>query len=170
MVDVRYPIGQYEPPAVFTPALLSKYIDEIEALPDLVRAAVSGMSVAQLTTSYRTGGWTVRQVVHHLADSHMNAYIRTKLTLTEDKPTVKPYVEDKWGELYDSRMAPVNLSLDLLEGLHKRWGILLRAMKPAEFERAFFHPELKREILLNYLVGMYAWHGKHHLAHIKLVK
>ncbi len=169
-MDHRYPIGTYNVPSEFTPTIIAKWIDEIEALPSQIRSAVSGMSEAQLDTSYREGGWTARQVVHHLPDSHMNAYIRTRLALTEDNPTVKPYIEKKWGDLFDARTAPVEPSVNMLEGLHTRWAILFRSMNDEDFTRTFYHPELDRSIRLDYLTGMYAWHGRHHLAHIQLVK
>lgn len=140
-------------------------IDVIAAAPLRMREAVAGLDAAQLDTPYREGGWTVRQVVHHVPDSHMNAYVRVKLALTEDEPTIKPYEEAAWAQLPDSRITPVEVSLALLEALHTRWVDLLRAMDGADFKRSFRHPE-HGAVTLDWLVGMYAWHSRHHVAHI----
>jgi hypothetical protein len=135
------------------------------ALPSLLRNAVAGLDDAQLDTPYRANGWTVRQVVHHLPDSHVNAYVRFKLTLTEDEPTIKPYDQARWAELPDGRTGPIAVSLGLVEGLHERWARVLQSLGPAEFARKLNHPELGA-LDLDFLTGMYAWHGKHHVAHI----
>lgn len=141
-------------------------IDAIAAAPAALRAAVAGMTDADLDTPYRPGGWTVRQVVHHLPDSHMNAYVRLKLALTEERPTIRPYDEARWAELPDSRDVPVEVSLALLEALHLRWVALLRALPPASFERTLIHPEWPEPMSLDRLVALYAWHGRHHVAHV----
>ncbi len=141
-------------------------IREIESTPGKLRAAVAGLSDEQLDSPYREGGWTVRQVVHHLPDSHMNAYVRFKLALTEDGPMIKPYIEDRWAELSDNQSTPLNVSLDLLGPLHARWGYLLRSMKEDDWKRGFRHPEYDKLVPLEKNLAIYAWHGKHHVAHI----
>ncbi|MBB3112552.1 hypothetical protein FHS18_004653 [Paenibacillus phyllosphaerae] len=166
MEDYRFPIGHFEQEGPITAGQRELWIKEIGQLPGKLRLAIEGLSEAQLDTPYRDGGWTVRQVVHHLADSHMNSFIRFKLALTEDKPTVKPYSEKRWAELADTATAPIELSLHLLEALHERWVHLLHAMSDADFERSFYHPESQRTIPLDYNLGTYAWHGNHHAAHI----
>ena len=164
-MDPRYPIGKFELPKEVTPALRHAAVDDIAATPAKVRAAVAGLSDAQLDTPYREGGWTVRQVVHHLVDSHMNAYVRWRLALTETQPTIKPYEESAWANLEDARSAPVEVSLRLLEPLHERWVRLLRSVKTEQYARTLFHPDhgVKN---LDWLLFLYAWHGKHHTAHI----
>jgi len=164
--QLKYPIGKFSRPAFISSADISKWIQEIESLPEQLRETVGGLSDAQLDTPYRPDGWTVRQVVHHLPDSHINSYIRFKLALTEDNPTVKPYMEERWAELPEAKTAPLKISLDLLEALHKRWVIALRNITSEQWKRTFFHPESKRENRLDETLAMYAWHGKHHLAHI----
>ncbi|HLI35068.1 MAG TPA: bacillithiol transferase BstA [Terriglobia bacterium] len=163
--DLRYPIGrrQFEGPATF--AQREHWITEIEEAPARLGAAVSGLSEAQLDTPYREGGWTVRQVVHHLADSHMNAYIRTRLALTENDPAIKTYNQERWAELADARTAPIDLSLNLFQGLHARWVLLLRSLGADDFARAVMHPERGR-MTLDQSLALYAWHGRHHVAHI----
>ncbi len=165
MSDLRYPIGRFAADADVTEEKRRRWIGEIANTPDTLRAAVHGLSAEQLDTPYRPGGWTVRQVVHHLPDSHLNAYVRFKLALTEREPTVKTYDEAAWAELADGRAAPVEVSLTLLESLHHRWILLLRSLTPADIARALSHPELGRVALETYL-QMYAWHGRHHVAHI----
>jgi len=164
-MDPRYPIGKFELPKDVTPGLRQVAIDEIAATPAKVRAAVAGLSDVQLDTPYREGGWTVRQVVHHLADSHMNAYIRLRFALTENQPTIKPYDENTWAHLDDARSAPVEVSLKLLEPLHERWVRLLRTVKTEEYARTLVHPDhgVKN---VDWLLFLYSWHGKHHTAHI----
>jgi uncharacterized damage-inducible protein DinB len=144
-------------------------IDQIEEAPSRLRAAVSGLSPEQLDTPYRPGGWTVRQLVHHVPDSHLNAYIRCKLALTEQEPAVKTYEEALWAELPDTRAVPIEVSLVLLENLHRRWVTLLRSLSAADFERTLRHPELG-VINLNQLLGMYSWHGRHHPAHVEALR
>ncbi|AHG89101.1 DinB-like domain protein [Gemmatirosa kalamazoonensis] len=165
--DLRYPIGRFTPPdaATATAATYARLIDEIERAPRELRAALEGLTDAQLDTPYRDGGWTVRQVAHHVPDSHLNAYVRFKLALTEDEPRIKPYEEAQWAELRDSRL-PIAPSLALLDALHVRWVTVLRAIPVEDFERrAYDHPETGR-VPLRAALGLYAWHGRHHTAHI----
>ena len=165
MPDLRYPIGKFTVEGDVTPDRVAAWIDDIAALPADLRRTVSPLTDGQLDTPYRPGGWTVRQVVHHLADSHMNSYIRFKLALTEDRPVIKAYDEKSWAELPGSR-EPVAASLDLLAGLHRRWVDLLRSLSWAQLQREFVHPESGASGLA-VMVGAYSWHGRHHLAHIQ---
>lgn len=165
MDALRYPVGQFHFPASVSATDLTRFLDQIEAAPARMRAAVSGLSDAQLDTPYRPGGWTVRQVVHHVPDSHMNSYVRFRLAVTEDSPTIKPYEEARWAELADARTLPVEPSLALLESLHARWVPLLRSLSAADWKRTFRHPELGLVSLENN-AALYAWHGRHHVAHI----
>lgn len=164
-MDPRYPIGNYVPPQDVTPALRRQAIDAIAETPPKLRAAIKGLSDAQLDTPYRQGGWTVRQVAHHVPDSHLNAYVRFRLALTEEQPTIKPYDEARWAELTDAKSAPVEVSLALLEPLHDRWVRLLRSMSATDFARTFTHPEHGLRTL-DWMLFLYAWHGRHHTAHI----
>ncbi len=166
-MDERYPIGKFTFDGEITTAVIKSWVKEIEDLPRLLRAEVKNMNIEQLDTPYRPGGWTVRQVVHHLADSHMNAYIRFKLALTEENPTIKPYEEGKWAELPDSKL-PINVSLDLLDALHKRLASLLNHLSPNDLKKTFIHPK-SGEVSIGRNIGLYAWHGQHHLAHITSV-
>jgi uncharacterized damage-inducible protein DinB len=159
--DLKYPIGKFDPNSSATKAEL---IGVISDLPENLKAAVSGLTEAQLDTPYRPGGWTVRQTVHHIADSHINSLCRFKLALTEDVPTIRPYYEDRWAELADSEM-PVEVSLKLIEGLHSRWASLLESMSDADFQKRLNHPETG-EWTLEKMLAMYAWHSQHHTAHI----
>ncbi|WP_409306010.1 YfiT family bacillithiol transferase [Peribacillus sp. SCS-155] len=161
---MKYPIGQFQIHGEITDSVTNDWINEIEDLPRLVRDAVKDLHHEQLDTPYREGGWTVRQVVHHLADSHMNAYVRFKLALTEEKPVIKPYYEERWAELPDYEL-PIDISLSLLEALHKRWTNLLRSLAPVEMKKTFVHPD-SGEVSVDKNIGIYAWHGRHHLAHI----
>lgn len=163
--DLRYPVGRFDVRAPVDAGRLPGWIAEIADVPARLRAAVEGLSAEQLDTPYRPGGWTVRQVVHHVPDSHMNAYARLKLALTEDEPTIKPYDEGRWAELEDSRSTPTEVSLALLESLHDRWVRVLRSLGPAEMARTLRHPEMG-VMRVDALVGLYAWHGRHHVAHI----
>lgn len=163
--DPRYPIGPFAPAEPAMPALRDAAIADIAALPSQLRAAVSGLTDAQLDTPYREGGWTVRQVVHHVADSHINGFIRVKLALTEHNPTIKPYDEKLWAELADTRL-PIDLSLSLIDALHARWAAVYSGMEPADFARTFFHPESGITFTLDRHARNYAWHGRHHVAHI----
>ena len=165
MPDPRYPIGRFEPPAAYTRELRERFIREIEQTPAELERAVSGLTDRQLEQSYREGGWTVRQVVHHVADSHMNAYIRFKLAVTEETPTIKPYHEARWAELEDAVHAEIAASLALIEGLHGRWVRFLRSLEEAQFDRKFHHPDIG-VVSLDWALALYAWHGRHHVAHI----
>ena len=166
MEDPRYPIGEFRYSGKLDPDSRARSIAEIGAAPGYLRAAVADLTPTQLDTRYREGGWTLRQVVHHVPDSHLNAYTRFKLALTEDEPTIKPYDEARWAELPDVLAAPVETSLTLLECLHRRWVLLLRQLTEADFSRRFKHPELGRSIELDEVLAMYAWHGRHHVAQI----
>ena len=164
-MDPRFPVGKFEPPTNVTPELRGTAIEEIASAPGKVRAALAGLNDAQLDTPYRDGGWTIRQVVHHIPDSHMNAYIRWRLALTETEPTIKPYAEAEWAMLEDAAHAPVEVSLRLLEAMHERWVRLLRSVKQEDFARTFRHPEHGIRTL-DWMLFLYAWHGRHHTAHI----
>jgi uncharacterized damage-inducible protein DinB len=164
-VDVlRYPVGRFAPPAAATPELRAEQIETLRQLPERLRAAVAGLSDAQLDMPYREGGWTLRQVVHHVADSHMNAYVRFKLAMTEDWPTIKPYDEAAWAGLADSKL-PIDASLALIGALHARWVALLESLAPEDFRKGYNHPEMGRQELATVL-AIYAWHSRHHTAHI----
>lgn len=164
--ELRYPIGRFTYAGPMAPADRSREIEEILRTPEELRAAVEELSAKQLDTPYREGGWTVRQVVHHVADSHLNAYVRFRLGLTEEAPAIQPFDEARWAELADARSAPVELSLALLESLHERWVLLLRSLAPADFQRTVRHPEWSEPLTLDKLVALYSWHGRHHTAHI----
>ena len=164
-MDLRFPIGPFKLEGNPTKDQIERAIDDIAEAPAKLRNAVEGLSAEQLETPYRPEGWTVRQVVHHVPDSHMNAYIRFKMALTEDEPTIKPYDEAGCAALDDSRLAPVDASLNLLESLHERWVTLLRLISPRDWTRSFRHPERGR-VTLNMNLALYAWHGRHHIAHI----
>lgn len=169
MTDPRYPIGKFEYPETVTPAHTQRWLEELADAPAKLRAAVDGLTPAQLETPYRDGGWTVRQVVHHVADSHLNAYARFRLALTEEEPTIKPYLEDRWADLPDAKTATTELSLALLDNLHARWVLLLESFEPESYSRTFRHPE-RGVMSLHKNLALYAWHGRHHVAHILLVK
>ena len=164
-MDNRYPIGKFTWSAGNTPDQRGAAIDDIAATPQNLRNAVAGLNDGQLDTPYREGGWTLRQVVHHVADSHMNSCIRFRLALTEHEPTIKPYDEAVWANLIDAKTAPVAPSLSLLEGLHHRWAVLLRSLSETDVQRKFVHPELGT-LTVDQYISLYAWHGKHHAAHI----
>ena len=168
MTDERYPIGTFamEDP---TSEKQRTWIKEIEETPDRVRKAIEGLTFEQLDTPYREGGWTVRQVVHHLADSHINSFVRFKLALTEDEPTICDYDEQRWAETIEATDAPVSASLDLLESLHKRWVFLLESLTANEFQRKFNHPA-RGLLTLDTNLQLYAWHGRHHVAHIEALR
>ncbi len=165
-MDLRYPIGPFEAPHEVTAERVAAWIAEIERLPGDLRDRVADLTDDQLDTPYRPGGWTVRQVIHHLADSHLNSYIRFKWALTEDRPTIKAYWEDRWAELADYRETPIAVSLDLLASLHLRWCALLRSLTQDDLRREFVHPD-SGPVSLGTSVANYAWHGRHHLAHIE---
>jgi len=162
---LRYPIGKYKGAEDLTVDLVSEQVQALADLPGLLRVSVKDLTDTQLDTPYRPGGWTVRQVVHHVADSHMNSYVRCRLALTEDNPVIKPYEEQLWAQLPDARQEPVDVSLVLLEALHHRWVALLKSLTPLEWKSTFLHPESGINSLLK-VVSFYAWHGRHHLAHI----
>jgi hypothetical protein len=166
MTDPRYPIGPYVAAESFTAETRREAISTIAALPAHLRAAVAGLEEEQLDTPYREGGWTARQVVHHVADSHLNAYCRHKLAWAEERPAIRPYDESVWATSDEARTAPVEVSLALLDALHRRWVAFLRGLPAEAFAREFFHPEAKRWMSLDWSVGMYAWHGRHHAAHV----
>jgi len=165
MTDPRYPVGRFEPGGSLTPEERATLLGQIEDAPAKLREAVAGLDQAQLDTPYREGGWTVRQVVHHVVDSHVNAYVRLRWALTEDAPTVKVYDEKDWARLPDASSAPIELSLNLLDALHARWLVLWRAMKEGDFARTWKHPE-SGTLTVDDLVRLYAWHGRHHVAPI----
>jgi hypothetical protein len=165
MPDLRYPIGPFVAPARVSASERAAFIDQVAACPAELRRAISGLSEVQLDTPYRPGGWTVRQVVHHVPDSHLNAYVRMKLALTEDDPTIRTYEEARWAELPEARTAPPELSLALLDALHARWTLLLRSLEPGQFARAYRHPEMGR-MSIDTALAMYAWHSRHHVAHV----
>lgn len=165
MSDPRYPIGKFHYEGPPSAEVREQLIGDIERTPAALRSAVQGLSVPQLDTAYRDGGWTVRQVVHHVPDSHLNAYVRFKLALTEDEPTIKPYAEDRWAELADTKTTPIEVSLTLLECVHDRWVRLLRAFTPTDWKRQFRHPELG-VVSLEKSLALYSWHGRHHVAHV----
>jgi uncharacterized damage-inducible protein DinB len=166
MTDPRYPIGKFERRDTLTPDERRQCIDTIAAVPQKMREAIRGLDDRKLDTPYRDGGWTVRQVVHHVPDSHMNAFIRLKLALTEDSPTIKPYEESQWAKLADATETPIETSLTLLETLHKRWDIVLRSLHDGDFRRTFRHPDHQGTLTLDWLLAMYSWHGRHHVAHV----
>ncbi len=166
--QLKYPVGRFR--RLSGPLSLDERvqcINEIEEAPAIVRSLVSALTNDQLEARYRPGGWTIRQVVHHIPDSHLNAYVRFKLATTEENPTIKPYDEAKWSELPDARSAPIGASLELLEALHKRWVPFLRSLSDADCRRTFFHPEMQSTVTLDQALIIYAWHGRHHAAHIR---
>ena len=167
--DPRFPIGKFSYSGALTPEQKQSFVDEIAQAPVKLRAAVKGLSDGQLDTPYRDGGWTVRQVTHHVPDSHMNAYIRFKLALTEDEPGIKAYEQQLWAELADTKETPIEISLTLLDALHDRWVRLLRSLNSRDWQRTFRHPELGL-VSLERNLALYAWHGKHHVAHVTALR
>jgi uncharacterized damage-inducible protein DinB len=163
--DLRYPIGKWNRQSSVDADGIAAMIEQVASAPAALAAAVKGLTDAQLDTRYREGGWTPRQIVHHVADSHMNAYVRFKLGMTEDNPTIKTYNEARWAETVDGKTAPIDVSLSLVEGVHKRWVQFLRSMDAKAFARTIVHPE-NGSMRLSDLLGMYSWHGRHHTAHI----
>jgi hypothetical protein len=164
--DLRYPIGPFRPPTTLTAEDRARWTDEVAAVPAALRSAVAGLDDGRLDTPYRPGGWTVRQLVHHVPDSHLNAYLRFKLALTEERPTIKPYDEAAWAELPDTAGTSPAVSLSLLDALHHRWVVLLRSMTAEQFGRMLVHPEHDRPRSLEWMLAAYAWHGRHHVAHV----
>jgi len=169
MTDPRFPIGRFAYTAPLTSQHKQQYLDDIEQTPALMRTAVAGLSDHQLNTPYRDGGWTVRQLIHHIPDSHVNAYVRFKLALTEDSPTIRPYMEDRWAELPEAKSAPIELSLALLDNLHARWMLMLRSLSEADWKRTFHHPD-NGLMTLEKTLALYGWHGRHHVAHITTLR
>ena len=169
MSDPRYPLGKFSFDGDLTAEQKKQYLNDIEQLPARFRAALQGLSEKQLDTPYRNGGWTVRQVTHHVPDSHMNAYVRFKLALTEDEPTIRPYMEDRWAELPEAKTAPVALSLALLDSLHQRWTLMLRNIADTGWKRNFRHPEMGL-MSLEKTLALYSWHGRHHTAHVTALR
>jgi len=165
MTDLRYPIGKFAYEGPPTPEQRQELLQHVEQAPGRLRTAVTGLSEQQLDTPYRPEGWTVRQVAHHVPDSHLNAYIRFKLALTEDEPTIKPYMENLWAELPEAKNAPIEVSLALLDALHQRWILMLREFGEPEWKRNFRHPDLG-PMSLEKTLALYSWHGRHHVAHI----
>jgi len=163
--SMKYPIGRLQIPDKYTDRNIKQWISTIEKFPQQLENLVEDFDDLQLDTPYRPEGWTVRQVIHHMADSHLNAYIRFKWTLTEDKPTIKVYHEDRWAILHDAKDADIDISLSLIESLHARWVYMLKNLTSDQLKRTFIHPE-KKEISIVQLIAMYAWHSEHHLAHI----
>lgn len=167
MTDSRYPTGKFEWKGPHSQEVRVAKLKILEETPQKFRAAMSGLNDLQLDTPYREGGWTVRQLIHHVPDSHLNAYCRTKLALTEENPVIKPYLQDKWAETIDFKLTPIETSLSMLENIHTRWLTILNSLKPEEFQRAFIHPEYPdAPRTIDWLVGLYSWHGPHHTAHI----
>ena len=165
---LRYPVGKFVPQESYSKPELDACIQRIESLPQKIQTLVTGLSAKQLDTTYRDGGWTARQVIHHLADSHMNAYIRFKWTLTEDTPTIKAYNEKLWAETPEVQLDP-QLSISILKALHLKWAALLKSLGAEDLKREYIHPETKKNNRLDRIVAMYAWHGEHHLGHLKIV-
>ncbi len=168
-MDLRYPIGQYEPKP-FSTGQKEEWLADIKFLPQAIEHALNNLDEAQLQTPYRDGGWTVHQLVHHVADSHINAYCRFKLGYTEEKATIRTYEEKLWAETADVKALPVNVSVTLLHALHLRWHTFLKSFSDEDFQRTIYHPEHKKEFTLWHLLGMYAWHGRHHTAHITALR
>jgi hypothetical protein len=164
--ELKYPIGKYQHPALVDLAIRKDWEQRIAALPYRLEAAVSHLDNSQLDTPYRPGGWTLRQLVHHIADSHQNAHCRIRMMLTEHQPIIKPYDQDAWVNLPYIQTLPLQASLDILRGLHARWAALLATLPIEDFQRIYVHPEYGKSYTLEYVTGMYAWHGDHHLAHI----
>lgn len=170
LTRLKYPNGPFERPKNIDEDLIQQFTATIESFPPKVRKETKGLSEEQLAWQYRPEGWNIRQVVNHCSDSHMNAVMRFKLALTEDNPTIKPYQEDLWAGLSDTREAPIEYALNLLDGLHARWAILLKSMKPEDFQKTFFHPEHQKTFDLGAHLALYAWHCEHHLEHIRQAK
>ncbi|MEQ9468668.1 MAG: putative metal-dependent hydrolase [Ekhidna sp.] len=164
---LKYPVGKYIAPAEIMDDTFNGWIGTLETFPEKLKKLVGNLSYDELELTYRPGGWNVKQVVHHLADSHMNSFIRFKLVLTEDNPTIKPYNEAAWARTPDADNEDINESIEILEGLHNRWVVLMKSLKPEDKKRTYFHPEHNKEFTLEWMLGLYDWHCRHHLAHIK---
>lgn len=170
LYNLRYPIGKFEAPSIYTSELLAKAIQTIESFPEKLKAEVAHLTQEQLETPYRHEGWTIRQVVHHYADSHMNCFIRLKWTMTENNPTIKFYYENLWSEGIDNKTMPIEPTLQFLEGLHYRLAFVMKNLNEIDLEKAYIHPEHNKEFQLKEMICLYAWHSKHHLAHITELK
>lgn len=168
--EQKYPIGKFQQPETFTREILESYISEINSFPDRLSREVDYLSEGQLNTPYRPDGWTVRQVVNHCSDSHMNGFIRLKLALTEEKPVIRPYLEAKWAELADSEKFSIEPALKILEGIHHRWVAVLKSLTKEQWQRKLIHPQGDKEMSIQEITGHYNWHGNHHLAHITSLK
>ena len=168
-MDLRYPIGKFDPSIIITSKERQVFIDQIAEAPAKLRAAVAGLNDEQLATPYRPEGWSVRQVVHHVPDSHINSYMRFKLAMTEDQPQIRTYHEERWAELEDARTGPLDISLNLLDWLHQRWVLFLRSLQEDDFKRSFQHPEWG-SVSIDMASAIYAWHGRHHVAHITALR
>lgn len=168
--QLKYPIGRFKKPENFSQKFLENCISIIENFPEKLKKEVENLTDNQLDTTYRENGWTIRQVIHHCADSHINSILRFKLALTEEKPTIKPYFEDRFAELADSKNFPIDASLQMLEGTHKRWTTLLKDLSEEDLQKTFIPPEHNKEFTLQENIGIYAWHCEHHLAHITSLK
>lgn len=169
MEHLKYPIGKFEFGKSYMASDNQKHISIIEEFPSELKKLVAQLTTDQLEKSYRPEGWTARQIIHHIADSHLNAYVRVKLALTEDKPVIKPYEQDLWANLPDGKKAPINSSLTLIEAIHQRWVYLLKTLTDADLQRKFIHPEQNREFKLDELLALYAWHGRQHFEHLKII-
>ena len=167
---LRFPIGPFKKPEIISKELLQQWISDIQSFHIRLKNEVQHLNDKQLDTPYRENGWTIRQVVHHCADSHMNSLIRFKLALTEEKPTIKPYFEERWAELADSKTMDISPSLKMIEGIHARWTVLLKSLNEEDLKRTFIHPEHGKEFRVDENIGIYAWHCNHHLAHITELK
>ena len=165
---LKYPTGKYKAPETIDNQTIKGWIQQVSALPTDLRTITVGLSDEVLLRTYRPGSWNIRQIIHHIGDSHANSYLRFKWALTEDRPLIKAYYEDRWAELSDSLEAPIDLSIDFIESLHKKWVYLLNHLTEDQWNRTFKHPETGRELTLKWNLGLYAWHGNHHLTHIKL--
>lgn len=169
MYKLSFPIGEFTAPEIITEEQIKNWIKDIESLPEQLIQVVSQLSSEQLGNQYRPSGWTGHQVVHHIADSHMNAFIRFNLTLTEETPAIRPYFQERWSELSYVKDTPIQLSVDLVKNLHARWTLLLSSLNTDDWKKEYLHPEYKYTIALEKVVGLYAWHGKHHVKHLELL-
>jgi hypothetical protein len=168
--QLKFPVGKFMKPEVIIPEQIKMWVQEIKDLPSLLSTELAGLTEEDYLRSYRPEGWNITQLVHHLADSHMNSFIRFKLSLTEDNPVIKPYLEAKWAEMPDDRLTEAEHSLDILKGLHHRWGFVLDQMSESDFQKGYIHPEKNRLVRLDEATALYAWHCRHHLAHIRIAK
>lgn len=170
MEELKYPIGRFKVPENYTQQNLEQYISVIESFPKKIKQEVNHLNDEQLNTPYRPGGWTIRQVVNHCSDSHMNGFIRLKLALTEENPVIKPYLQELWSDLADSKFMPLEAALTILEGVHTRWTVVLKSMNNSQWKRRYFHPEKGSDVSLKESAANYAWHCEHHLTHITALK